>query len=190
MRTVQSAELQATQMRMWYHYCPSSFLAVLTMSMLASLSSFSYLRSRIAAAAVDANGKLSPTYARYVLYDMSKKHFKIGASSAHVRKGNLSCHGLFLLALTLAMEVGEATSKRDLSNITYQFNLHKHLMSPTKKDLRDGVENSRRLARNAIKLDIDTDMHRKVRDLVMIVPILIVMCHSFSQPILYLKARW
>lgn len=53
--------------------------------------------------------------------------------------------------------------KRDFSKITHSFNLQKHLMTPTSSDLRGGVENSRRLARNAIKLGIDTEMHRKVR---------------------------
>lgn len=68
MRTVQSAE-QAKQMRTWYHYCSSPFLAVM-MTMPVASYSFSYPRSRIAAVAVELNGKLSPTYAQYVLYDM------------------------------------------------------------------------------------------------------------------------
>jgi len=68
MRTVQSAE-QATQMRTWYHYCSSPFLAVM-MTMAVASYSLSYPRSRIAAVAVELNGKLSPTYAQYVLYDM------------------------------------------------------------------------------------------------------------------------
>jgi hypothetical protein len=43
-----------------------------------------------------------------------------------------------------------------------QFNLHEHLMTPTKRDLRVGVENSRRLARNAIRLGEDDESHRKL----------------------------
>jgi hypothetical protein len=48
----------------------------------------------------------------------------------------------------------------DLSRKVKRFNLHEHLMSPTKKDLQVGVENSRRLARNAIRLGVGTDAHR------------------------------
>jgi hypothetical protein len=55
------------------------------------------------------------------------------------------------------------TATRDWSKSVHQFNLHKHLMTPTAKDHREGIENSRRLARNAIKLGVDNETHRKVR---------------------------
>jgi hypothetical protein len=54
-------------------------------------------------------------------------------------------------------------SKRDWSKVSHQFDLKKHLMTPTSRDLHDGVENSGRLARNAMKLGIANDEHRKVR---------------------------
>jgi hypothetical protein len=54
------------------------------------------------------------------------------------------------------------TASRDWSKTVHQFNLHKHLTTPTAKDRRIGVENSRRLARNAIKLGIDDTGHREV----------------------------
>lgn len=75
---------------------------------------------------------------------------------------------LFLSSLTLVTlaqgrELHEGlTHQRDWSKVSHQFNLRKHLMAPTTRDLRDGIENSRRLARNAIKLGIDDETHRKV----------------------------
>lgn len=53
--------------------------------------------------------------------------------------------------------------KRDFSEITHGFNLRKHLMAPTTSDILGGIDNSSRLARNAVKLGIDNEMHRKVR---------------------------
>ena len=41
-------------------------------------------------------------------------------------------------------------------------------MTPTPGDLRDGVENSRRLARNAVRLGVDTENHREVSILLVI----------------------
>ena len=35
-------------------------------------------------------------------------------------------------------------------------------MKPTKRDLEDGVENSHRLARNAIRLGVDDETHRRL----------------------------
>ena len=52
--------------------------------------------------------------------------------------------------------------RRDFSKATNQFNLRKHLMAPTPRDHRDGIENSRRLAHNAIRLGIDDEKHREV----------------------------
>jgi hypothetical protein len=43
-----------------------------------------------------------------------------------------------------------------------QFNLYKHLMQPTKKDLEDGIENSHRLVRNAMRLGVDDETHRRL----------------------------
>jgi hypothetical protein len=54
------------------------------------------------------------------------------------------------------------TAQRDWSKTVHRFNLHKHMTNPTAKDRRAGVENSRRLARNAIKLGIDNNTHRQV----------------------------
>ena len=54
----------------------------------------------------------------------------------------------------------KVASHDDLSKKVKRFNLHQHLMSPTKRDLQGGVENSRRLARNAIRLGVGTETHR------------------------------
>ena len=54
------------------------------------------------------------------------------------------------------------TVHRDFQDTTHQFHLGKHLMNPTPSDLREGIENSRRLAGNAIKLGIDDETHRDV----------------------------
>ena len=56
-------------------------------TMLASLSSFSYPRSRIAAAAVELNGKLSPTYAQSVLYNILMDVLKIVLPSSKLNGG-------------------------------------------------------------------------------------------------------
>jgi hypothetical protein len=53
-----------------------------------------------------------------------------------------------------------APTHDDLSKKVKRFNLHEHLMGPTKRDLEGGVENSRRLAKNAIRLGVDTETHR------------------------------
>ena len=52
--------------------------------------------------------------------------------------------------------------RRDFSKATSQFNLRKHLTAATPRDRRNGVENSRRLAHNAIRLGIDDERHREV----------------------------
>lgn len=57
---------------------------------------------------------------------------------------------------------GGKTFEHDWSKTVKQFNLHHHLTTPTSRDLRNGVENSHRLARNHIKLGIDDEIHRKV----------------------------
>ena len=53
-------------------------------------------------------------------------------------------------------------NRRDFSKATNQFNLHKHLTASTPRDRRNGVENSRRLARNAIRLGTADEKHREV----------------------------
>jgi hypothetical protein len=52
--------------------------------------------------------------------------------------------------------------EKDWSSKVHQFNLHEHLMKPTKRDLEEGVENSRRLARNAVRLGVDDENHRRL----------------------------
>jgi len=64
----------------------------------------------------------------------------------------------------------EGRSKRDFSKISHQFDLRKQLMTPTPRDLREGVENSRRLARNAVRLGVDTEKHRELLNLNVIRP--------------------
>ena len=53
-------------------------------------------------------------------------------------------------------------AKRDWSKSVHQFNLHRHLTTPTTRDLREGVETSRRLASNAVRLGMGNETHRKV----------------------------
>jgi hypothetical protein len=57
---------------------------------------------------------------------------------------------------------GPKVTEKDWSSKAHQFNLHEHMMRPTKRELQDGIENSRRLARNAIRLGIDDETHRKL----------------------------
>jgi hypothetical protein len=57
---------------------------------------------------------------------------------------------------------GPDVREKDLSKKVKRFNLHEHFMRPTKRDLPDGIENSRRLARNAIQLGIDDKTPRKL----------------------------
>ena len=75
-------------------------------TMLATSSSFSYPKSRIAAAAVDVNGKLSPTYAQqYVLYNILMDVLKIVLPSSKLNhNGGIS--------QTRASKKKEARSKR------------------------------------------------------------------------------
>ena len=71
---------------------------------------------------------------------------------------------LLLVPLVQGRELHEGlTHKRDWSKVSHQFNLGNHLMTPTARDRHVGIENSRRLARNAMKLGIDDETHRKVR---------------------------
>lgn len=79
----------------------------------------------------------------------------------------MKCIALALVASLWTTTIGRElhpglTVKRDWSKTVHQFNLHKHLTNPTAKDRREGVDKSRRLARNAIKLGIDNETHRKV----------------------------
>jgi len=93
------------------------------MTMLASLSSFSYPRSRIAAAAVELNGKLSPTYAQSaaVLYNILMTVHKIVLPSSKLMndggisqtkearpKRTLRAYLLVVLVVFCLVDIGEA----------------------------------------------------------------------------------
>jgi hypothetical protein len=59
-------------------------------------------------------------------------------------------------------DVGPDVRENDWSKKVKRFNLHEHFMRPTKRDLQDGIENTRRLARSAIQLGIGDETHRKL----------------------------
>jgi hypothetical protein len=74
---------------------------------------------------------------------------------------------LFFISFTALAKGDDAPDPKgrklkDWSKKVNQFNLHEHLMKPTKRDLEGGVENSRRLARNAIRLGLDDETHRRL----------------------------
>ena len=93
------------------------------MATLASLSSFSYPRSRIAAAAVELNGKLSPTYAQsaVLLYNILMTALKIVLPSSKLMndggisqtkearpKRTLRAYLLVVLVVFCLVDIGEA----------------------------------------------------------------------------------
>ena len=64
--------------------------------------------------------------------------------------------GAFLM---IRLSTAHADGKQAKSPYAYlddiqQFNLHRHLMTPSTKDLQDGVHNSKRLAHNAQRLGL------------------------------------
>ena len=73
----------------------------------------------------------------------------------------------------IVLEGAEAKARRAEARKTSfidhieQFNLHRHLTTPSTRDLEDGVHNSRRLAHNARRLGIAED-DRDHRDLAMV----------------------
>lgn len=50
--------------------------------------------------------------------------------------------------------------ERNWGKTVKRFNLHGHLQAPTSRDLREGADGSRRLARNAMRLGVDEEHHR------------------------------
>jgi hypothetical protein len=69
---------------------------------------------------------------------------------------------LVLLAPTDGRKLHGLVAERDWSKTAHRFDLHRHLKTPTTRDRLDGVEGSRRLARNAIRLGTDEQIHREL----------------------------
>ena len=79
-------------------------------------------------------------------------------------------HAVALLLLSAPLSHGTETTNafarkvldKDWSSKVKQMNLRNHLTTPTAGELKSGAHNSRRLARNHIRLGIDEDHHREL----------------------------